>query len=67
MEPASREAAETAILERFLIEYHKRFDIELSNIIHSDKPDFEVTNPIINEHIGSEVTGTYQNEKCTIK
>lgn len=63
MKTVSREEAEVAILERFLIAYRKRFGVELTNIIHRDKPDFEVINPLTQERIGIEITGVYQNEK----
>ena len=52
-----------AILDRFITVYHKRFDIKLINILHRDKPDFEVTNPETGNRLGIEVTGTYQNEE----
>jgi hypothetical protein len=62
MKPISKQVAETAILERFLIAYRKRFGVGLTAVIHRDKPDFEVTNPITHERIGIEITGLYQNE-----
>jgi hypothetical protein len=66
MKPVSKEEAEVLILEHFLIAYQKRFNVKLTNIIHRDKPDFDVTNPITKEHIGIEVTGSYQNEREAI-
>jgi len=61
--PVAREEAEKIIIDRFLIAYQKRFGVELTIITHRDKPDFEVIDPITNEHIGIEVTGVYQNEE----
>lgn len=62
MKKVSKEAAETAILSRFMFAYHKRFGITFTQIHHRDKPDFEVHHPISKERIGIEVTGVYQNE-----
>jgi len=62
MKKVSKEAAEAAILSRFMIAYHKRFGITFTQIHHRDKPDFEVNHPLTNERIGIEVTGVYQNE-----
>jgi len=63
MEPVPKEIAELAILDRFITAYHKRFGIKLINVLHRDKPDFEVTNPKTVKRLGIEVTGTYQNEE----
>lgn len=63
MKRITRDTAEVAILERFLIAYSKRFGVELSDIVHRDKPDFQVRNPKTDEIIGIEVTGVYQNKR----
>lgn len=61
MSRVSRKNAESKILNRFLIGYQKRFGIVLSNVIHRDKPDFEVTNPVTGKKLGIEITGVYQD------
>jgi len=63
MKKISKEAAEAAILERFMITYQKRFGHAFTRIKHQDKPDFAVRNPITKERIGIEVTSVYQNDK----
>jgi hypothetical protein len=63
MKKVSGKTAEFEILKRFIIGYRKRFSIELNNINHRDKPDFEVSNPNTGECFGIEVTGMYQNEE----
>lgn len=66
MRLVSKEDAERVILERFLVAYQKRFDMKLVDVVHRDKPDFEVTNAATNEKIGIEVTGAYQNKREAI-
>ena len=63
MKKVSKEAAEAAILERFMIAYQKQFGHSFTRIRHQDKPDFAVRNPLTKERIGIEVTGVYQNDK----
>jgi hypothetical protein len=63
MEPVSKETAELVLLDRFITAYQKRFGIKLINVLHRDKPDFEVTNPETGKRLRIEVTGTYQNEE----
>ena len=66
MNRVNHEEAEKAILARFIEAYRKRFGIEFANIIHRDKPDFEVSNPKTKERLGIEVTGVYQNSEEAI-
>lgn len=63
MKKVSKEAAEVAILNRFMIAYQKQFGHSFTRIQHQDKPDFAVRNPLTKEQIGIEVTSVFQNDK----
>lgn len=63
MKRVSKETAEDAILKRFLEGYSKRFGVELINIHHRDRPDYEVTNPKTGEIFGIEITVVYQDDE----
>jgi hypothetical protein len=57
----SREQAELAIFERFNSAYMKRFGYPLVDIEHQDRPDFIAVDPILEESLGIEITGVYQD------
>ena len=63
MKKVTKEAAEAAVLERFMVAYEKQFGHTFTHIRHQDKPDFAVRNPITKERLGIEVTNVYQNDK----
>ena len=63
MPRVDRETAQQAIFERFLIAYEKLFDIRLTKVSRRERPDYEVSDPSINECFGLEIAGVYQDEE----
>ena len=57
----SKEDAERYILNRFMVAYHKQFDVDLIVLEHRDKPDFAVSEGSGGRVLGIEVTGIYQD------
>jgi len=57
-----KKIAEQNIFEWFISAYHKYSGVKLTGIVHNDKPDFQAYDSRIDQVIGIEVTGLYQNE-----